>query len=500
MLRRLLSFSGRYRILHLTWFAFLLSFVVIFNAAPLAGGIIEEFQLSELQFRTMLLCNLALAIPFRIIFGMLIDRIGPRIVFSGVLVYSAIPCIAFAFAQDYNQLLWSRLAIGVVAAGFVVGIRMVANWFPPAEIGFAEGIYGGWGNFGSGVAAIVLPLIATGASFFVGTQSSWRYTVALSGVVAAAYGVFYFFNVQDTPPDKEFKAAKHPGAIEVTTRRDFWLMTASNLPLYIALGVVAWRFAVVEALNPTAVVVICIALFCLYLFQTYWNWRVNKQLMAGQKRYAPEERYDFTQVVLLNLTYFVCFGSELAVVSMIPLFYLTTFNLSVALAGAVASSYAFMNLFARPGGGLISDTIGSRKWTLVILQAVTGVGYLTMGLINVGWLLPMAIGVTMFASFSVQAAEGATYAIVPLIKEEITGQIAGSVGAWGNVGGVAFLLLFSFLPTGDAGNRIFFSTMGISSLIMFFLLWFFLKEPTSTHGEEELELQPSVASSQPVGK
>ena len=77
MLKRLLSFSGRYRILHLTWFAFLLSFVVIFNAAPLAESIIEEFQLNELQFRTMLLCNLALAIPFRIIFGMLVDRIGP---------------------------------------------------------------------------------------------------------------------------------------------------------------------------------------------------------------------------------------------------------------------------------------------------------------------------------------------------------------------------------------------------------------------------------------
>jgi hypothetical protein len=29
-------------------------------------------------------------------------------------------------------------------AGFVVGIRLVAEWFPPKEIGFAQGIYGGW--------------------------------------------------------------------------------------------------------------------------------------------------------------------------------------------------------------------------------------------------------------------------------------------------------------------------------------------------------------------
>lgn len=130
MLRQLWSFRGRYRILHLTWIAFLLSFVVLFNFAPLATAIQEEFQLSADQYRTMILCNLALAIPFRIIFGMLIDRVGPRIVFSAILIYSAIPCMLFALAQDFNQLAWSRLALGIVAAGFVIGIRMVAEWFP----------------------------------------------------------------------------------------------------------------------------------------------------------------------------------------------------------------------------------------------------------------------------------------------------------------------------------------------------------------------------------
>ena len=46
------------------------------------------------------------------------------------------------------MLVVSRLMIGIVGAGFVVGIRMVSEWFPPAEVGTAEGIYGGWGNFG----------------------------------------------------------------------------------------------------------------------------------------------------------------------------------------------------------------------------------------------------------------------------------------------------------------------------------------------------------------
>jgi MFS transporter, NNP family, nitrate/nitrite transporter len=37
---------------------------------------------------------------------------------------------------------------------------MTALWFKPRDIGFAEGLYAGWGNFGSAAAAMTLPTIA----------------------------------------------------------------------------------------------------------------------------------------------------------------------------------------------------------------------------------------------------------------------------------------------------------------------------------------------------
>ena len=43
----ILSFSGRYRILHLTWFAFFLSFVVWFNFAPFGT---EEYTIHRGRF------------------------------------------------------------------------------------------------------------------------------------------------------------------------------------------------------------------------------------------------------------------------------------------------------------------------------------------------------------------------------------------------------------------------------------------------------------------
>ncbi|MCG6134605.1 MAG: MFS transporter [Nostoc sp. LLA-1] len=494
MFSGLLSFNGRYRILHLTWFAFFLSFVVWFNFAPFQTAIQEALGLSVAQVRTIAICNVALTVPARIIIGMVLDKYGPRITYSLLLMYAAIPCLAFAFAQNFSQLVISRLALSIVGAGFVIGIRMVAEWFPPKEIGIAEGIYGGWGNFGSAAAAFTLPTLATAATIFTAGQLNWRLAIALTGIIAAIYGAIYFFNVQDTPSGKVYQRPSRHGGIEVTTKRSFWLLMLSNIPLVGILGVLAWRIGQIGLLNPTQLFIVYLLLIGLYAFQAYKCWYVNQYLMTGKKHYAPQDRYEFSQVAILELTYFVNFGSELAVVSMLPAFFESTFSLSKVLAGMIAASFAFMNLVARPGGGWVSDTVGSRKWTMTVLTGGMGLAYLVMSGVNSNWWLPIAIVLTMTCSFFVQAGEGSTYAIVPLVKRRITGQIAGNVGAYGNVGAVAYLTMYSLLPAGDSGNRIFFQTLGVTALIVTFLCAFLLKEPKGSFAEHHEGEAPDLAT------
>ncbi|MBC6476059.1 MAG: MFS transporter [Hormoscilla sp. GM102CHS1] len=483
MLTEMWSFRGRYKILHMTWFAFFLTFVVWFNFAPLATAIREDLGLEISQIRTIAICNVALTVPARIIIGMLLDKYGPRITFSLMLMYSAIPCIAFAMAQNFSQLVISRLALSIVGAGFVIGIRMVAEWFPPKEIGLAEGIYGGWGNFGSAGSALTLPTVATVLAFAGTSAINWRLAIALTGIIAAAYGAIYFLNVQDTPTGKVYQKPKRTTGLEVTTKNDFWFLMVMNIPLSGVLCLLAWRLSKVGFLNQGQLYMVWAFLVGLYLFQAYNCWKVNKELVASQKRYPPVDRYKFSQVAILELTYFVNFGSELAVVSMLPAFFENTFGLSKALAGAIAASYAFMNLMSRPGGGLISDKLGSRKMTMAVLTAGMGIGYLMMGQVNGSWWLPIAVLLTMACSFFVQAGEGSTFAIVPLIKRRVTGQIAGNVGAYGNVGAVVYLTLFSLLPAGDVGNRVFFEVLGVMALIVAFICVFYLKEPEGSFAE-----------------
>lgn len=447
----LLSFQGRHRVLHLTWLAFFLTFVVWFNLAPLAGAVGDEFGLSGEQLTVLALCNVALTVPARVLVGMALDRWGPRRVYGAILLYAAVPTLVFATATSFEVLVASRLAISVVGAGFVVGIRMVSEWFPSDEIGTAEGVYGGWGNFGSAAAALTLPTIA-------GLAGGWRMAIAATGVIAAAYGLFYVRAVTDTPGGGTYAQPKRQGALEVTSRSAVFGLLALNVPLLGVLGLVAWRLSLVGFLSSTALAVVLATLVVLLGLQSRAIWRVNAPARRGE--YPAHDQYPFRSVAVLCLSYFVTFGSELAVVSMLPTFFAGTFSLSAVVAGAVASAFAFMNLVARPMGGIASDVLGSRRRTLTALLGILAGGYVLMASVGASWPVAGAMLAAMSCSFFVQAGEGATYAIVPLVKRRVAGQISGLVGAYGNVGALCFLTLLLF-----TSSTVFFLAIGAAAVL-----------------------------------
>ena len=455
------KFTGKMKILHLSWMAFFISFLVWFNFAPLLQAVKETLGLTTDQVKTLLILNVALTIPARVIIGMLTDKYGPRLVYSALLAVCSIPCFMFAFADSFVQAAIARFLLGFIGAGFVIGIRMVSEWFPHNELGTAEGIYGGWGNFGSAAAAFTLPTIAV----LFGGEDGWRYAIGLTGVISLVFAFVYYANVTNTPKGSTYFKPKNLGAMEVTSRGDFFLLLLMKLPMYAAIALLAWKLSPsgVDILSQTIVNSIYVGLFALYLLEVYKVWQVNKEV--------PElHRYNFKQVAVLDILYFTNFGSELAVVSMLPLFFAETFNLDPVLAGLVAGAYAFMNLMSRPAGGWISDKFG-RKPTLMILTAGLAAGYALMGLVDGTWPLWLAVVIAMGCSFFVQSGEGAVFAVVPLIKRRMTGQIAGMTGAYGNVGAVTFLTILSFVDYST-----FFYVIAATALVGLFTL-IFMDEP-----------------------
>ncbi len=466
----LLSFSGNMKILHTTWVAFFISFVVWFNHAPLMLVIAETLGMSKAEIKTILILNVALTIPARIAIGILVDRFGPKRTYSSLLALGSLPCFMFAFATSFEQLALARFLMGFVGAGFVIGIRMVGEWFPAKQVGVAEGIYGGWGNFGSAAAAMILPSLA----LLYGGENGWRYAIASTGVMALIYSVIYFFSVTDTPKGSTYFKPKKAGAMEVTSIWDLFFYVMMTIPLYATLTLLTWKLspAGVSLLSTTAALCAYISIWALFSYNVYKIVHVNEEHL--QEPIEEIHKYKFKQVAILDLAYLITFGSELAVVSMLPMFFYETFHesqgITMVQAGFLASGFAFMNLVARPAGGWISDKFG-RKLSLTIFILGLVAGYSVMSQITSEWSIWMAVIMTMCCSFFVQAGEGAVFAMVPLIKRRMTGQIAGMVGAYGNVGAVLFLTVLSFVSA-----SIFFMVIAAGALVVLIAVQF-IEEP-----------------------
>ncbi len=463
------------RALHLTWIAFFITFYVWFNMAPLASSMLAANDwLTRDDIRLFAIANVALTIPARILVGMALDKWGPRRVFSILMVVMALPTLTFAFGDTKMQLFVSRLVLSSVGAGFVVGIHMTALWFKPRDIGFAEGFYAGWGNFGSAAAAMTIPTVAL---VMFGGDDGWRYAIATSGIIMALYGIFYWFAITDGPTADTHKKARKSGALEVSTYRDLVLLVIFTVPLIGILSILVYRVQMMGYIDGFVAIICYASIATMVVYQVWQVLRVNLPIL---KKGVPEDdRYPFSSVAALNTTYFANFGAELAVVSMLPMFFQETWGLTPVTAGLIAASFAFINLVARPMGGLVSDRMGNRRFVMLAYMMGIAIGFALMGLLNSSWPLIIAIAITIACSFFVQGAEGATFGIIPSIKRRVTGQIAGMAGAYGNVGAVFYLFIFMFVDSAT-----FFFIIAAGAMVSWIVCFFWLKEPEGGFDEE----------------
>ena len=141
---------------------------------------------------------------------------------------------------------------------------------------------------------------------------------------------------------------------------------------------------------------------------------------------------------VLVVLYAFCFGVELTMNEIAATYFFDYFGVNLRVAGAIASSFGLMNLFARSIGGALSDWASKnygmrgRLWNLWVLLTLEGLMCIGMGQLNKS--LGGTIAFMILFSLFVQASEGATYGIVPFTSARAMGIIAGFVGAGGNAG------------------------------------------------------------------
>jgi NNP family nitrate/nitrite transporter-like MFS transporter len=446
--------SASRRTLNLTWLAFFATFATWFDFAPFSQTIASQLHLTKAEVVALGLCNLGLTVPARAGIGMLVDRFGPRRVYACLLMVAAVPNAFFATAHTFSALVISRLALSVVGAGFVVGIRMVAEWFPKERIGRAEGIYAGFGNAGGGAATLGLPILAA----VLGGPDGWRLAVALMSVISFAYGLAFWFVTSDTPAGATYQRPARVGALPAGTPTARFGLSVLTLPIAGSLALVAWRLYSVHTLGGSGFRLSLAAIALLAVLQVRRILVLNRPAPpSGTDESKPA--IDLVAVGSLAIAYAASFGAELALGSMLPAYMEKGWHLTAVVAGISAGSFALANFFTRPAGGRIADRVRNPRILLMGLLALAALAEIALGVVGAHVSLAVVVLLAIVAGVGIQMANGVNFALVPEIERRHGGQIAGIVGAYGNLGGLVFLTAFAL---GTPGT--FFATTALVAI------------------------------------
>ncbi len=243
---------------------------------------------------------------------------------------------------------------------------------------------------------------------------------------------------------------------------------------FVGLGFVdktdSWRYAMIV---PGVILLIMAVIYYKYTKDT-----PNGNYRDIQRKVKDKEKGSFTTALkdyrtwILSLAYAACFGIEITVDNVAAIYFVDNYKSTIIVAGALASVFGFMNLFARALGGIVSDKIG-RLYGLKGKGLLLGTMLILEG-IGIVWFagsdnLGMAIISMLFFALFLKMANGSTYSIVPFINKNAIGSVSGIVGAGGNIGAmlVGFLFKSNNISYSDAFFYIGIGVAVIGSIVLF---------------------------------
>jgi NNP family nitrate/nitrite transporter-like MFS transporter len=202
----------------------------------------------------------------------------------------------------------------------------------------------------------------------------------------------------------------------------------------------AWRYAM---LVPGSLMLLMSVLYLRFTQDSPEG--KDAKAVTGKAKGSLLEAARDPRVWALFVGYGACFGVELTIHNIAASYFHDRFQLGLKAAGMLAGSFGVLAIFARSLGGYLGDRAGRRFGLdgrgrfLTAMLLAEGIGLIIFS--RMGAVVPAAIALVSFGLF-VHIAAGATYSVVPFIKPNGVGAVAGIVGAGGNAGAVLAGLLF----------------------------------------------------------
>jgi MFS family permease len=184
--------------------------------ALIAGDLTVELNLTaaDLGFLTSIyfLVFAAAQLPF----GALLDRYGPKIIQSALLLLASAGSLVFALADGLLGLVVGRALLGLgVALALMAGFKAIVVWFPPGRVALANGWLVMLGALGA--------VTATAPAELVVNAIGWRGLFAVLAGLSALAALLVLFAVPEGSSGGSAKSAAPATSLWAIYRdRRFW--------------------------------------------------------------------------------------------------------------------------------------------------------------------------------------------------------------------------------------------------------------------------------------
>lgn len=213
-----------------------LAFMVWVLLGPLAPSIAKTLALTPAEKGLMVATPTLAGALLRVVNGLLVDRIGPKLsgAISQVIVIIGLFTAWFMGVNSFGGTLALGVILGFAGASFAIALPLASRWYPPEHQGKAMGL-AGMGNSGTVLASLFAPMLAK--------LFGWNSVLGLACIPLTIVFVAYMFMAKDAPnppAPKKLVDYFHP----LKTADAWWLMgfyavtfggfvgLAASLPIY----------------------------------------------------------------------------------------------------------------------------------------------------------------------------------------------------------------------------------------------------------------------------
>lgn len=201
--------------------------VAVFQRGSLAVSGLEfqhRFHAGAAELSVLAVLQLAVYAALQVPVGLLLDRLGPRVLIAGGAVLMGAGQALMAFSHLVPEAIAARVLIGAGdAMTFISALRVVAAWFPVSRVPVMTQLTGILGQLGQVVAAF--PLVAVLRS--AGWSASFTGAAVASGVVT----LVILTGLRETPEGRGAPAVLEPGAMRQSLQ-DAWREPGTRMGMW----------------------------------------------------------------------------------------------------------------------------------------------------------------------------------------------------------------------------------------------------------------------------